>query len=287
MNPLEFFTHSQISSVQMIGIIELIIGFFGLFIAHMFRRNKLFRFKLAMVYCLPIVIGLLTVGDSQDTRFIKHFLILAFMIYITILYWREVKSLTTTEGYHRNALSDYLDDIPDLIWVKDADCRYTYVNKAMQKVFKVHRSEILGKTDIEIGICKRRKKERFDFDIVCDSSDRLVKISQESKMFLESGFIDNNFYSFQVYKAPILIHSHNEEMRQIGYIGIARDLTYDILDHKEIDKLIKEGNLDSAIQLFELHIQHYNSVKLTEEDLDIIKVLPNIERKNVDKGGWR
>lgn len=272
-NVLNFFTNSNITPVQMIGYIEILIGLFGLYVAYSFRRSCMFRFKLAMVYCMPIIAGLMTIFDFSDTHFVKHLLVLAFMIFITVLYWREVKALTTTEGYHKKALADYLDDVPDLIWVKDADCRYSYCNKAMLKVFQVKREEILGKTDIELGICKRRKNQRFDFDLICDKSDRIVKVSQEEKKFLESGYIDNNFYSFQVYKAPILIQAHDAKKKHIGYIGIARDLTYDVLDHKEIQKLIDEGSIEEALSLFCIHKERYDVVKLTDEELIQIREL--------------
>lgn len=266
---LNFFTHSSITPIQMIGVIEILIGLFGLYVAHLFRRSVMFRFKLAMVYTLPIIAGIMSITDLSDIHFYKHLLILTYMLFITILYWHEVKSLTTTEGYHKNSLANYLDDVPDLIWVKDADMRYTYCNKAVLKTFGFCKNEILGRTDIELGIIKKRNNERYDFDLICDKSDHEVRLSQKAQKTIESGYIRENFYSFQVYKAPILIERldpHDPSKRHIGYIGIARDLTYDVIDHKEIEEMFVNDEIDKAINLFCLHTKRYKNIELKDKE---------------------
>lgn len=243
---------------QLIGLFQILVGIFGIHTAFIFRRNSIFRFKLGLVYFLPITSGTISLFSLHKTDYLSDVLILSFMVLSTILYYREVRSYTTSEGYNRHALVDYLDDVPCLIWIKDLDFKYTYANMSMLNAFGIPKEKMMGKTLEEIADMKRRQGIRFEFADICKESDEEMKLLKAPRSVFESGYIGKDHKSFQVYKAPIFVESGTER-RHIGYIGIARDLTVDILDHKEIEKMINQCNVAGAIKTFVDHSERYTT----------------------------
>jgi PAS domain-containing protein len=261
------FTNSLIEVPQFIGILQILIGIFGIHTAFIFRRNKTFRFKLGVVYLLPIFSGISLFAFDHRADYLNDILILAFMILSSILYYREVRSYTTSEGYQRHALVDYLDDVPCLIWIKDLELKYTYANRSMINMFGLPKEVMMGKTLDEITDIKRKGGSRFDFGELCKESDNeLCKLKIPRSVF-ESGYIGKEYKSLQIYKAPIWVES-GMERRHIGYIGIARDLTVDIMDHKEIEALINQCNVAGAIKSFHEHAERYT---ISNIDLGVIE----------------
>jgi PAS domain-containing protein len=258
------------------GILEIMIGSFGLFIAYTFRRNNSFRVKLGTVYLFPILAGIHSIINTASSHQGADIFVLAFMILSTILYYREVKDLTTTVGFNRHTLADYLDDVPDMIYIKDVDCKYTYANKSFMNTFGVSEDFLLGKGDYDIKAFKENKGERYDFADICSESDEWVKVNKTPRLALESGFINEKYYSFQVYKAPIYTECCNER-KHVGYIGLARDLTYNILDHKEIEDLINNKDLVGALSVFCMHTKRYE-----ESGIDP-RIKKFLTRKNFEK----
>lgn len=269
--------NSNIEVSQLIGIIELVIGLFGYYVAYTFRRNSSFRFKLAVVYTFPIISGLVAVLlPTQQVHLFRHTMIIAYMLFITILYWREIKDLTTTTGFHKHALSGYLDNVPDLIWVKDLDHRYTYVNKALADTFRMQRREILGKTDIEIGRVLKKNGIQFDFDLICYKSDLLTQEVKDFHQFLEQGMIGETFYAFQVHKVPLFCSLEGKQDR-IGYIGIARDLTANVKEHEEIERLFLEGRYAEAYAAFNEHKDKYDAKHFLR-----LEIIQEIAQQEID-----
>lgn len=262
---------------EAIAIAEIVIGLFGIHLSYIFRRNLAFRIKLGFVYSLPLIAGVLSLMfPMSDVHILTQTHLVAFMVMLSILYWREVKNFTTSEGFHKRSLSNYLDNVPDLIWVKDVDNKFSYANKAMLRIYNVDKEEMIGKTPLEIQNKFLQKLQRFDFGQLCFKSDQFIKQTNRARVFLESGYINDRYYAFQVYKSPI--YSNNDgEQKLIGYVGIARDLTYDVLDHNEIDRLLKSGDLDKAYALFAIHKSRYD---IFNKESELIKHQDQLEQTN-------
>lgn len=257
---LDIFTKEIIDIHQSMGIVAIIVGLLGLYISYKFRRSMVFRVKLATVYSLPLLGGLGAVLlPPESFHIIQHILSLSFMALMTILYWREVKYFISSEGFHRRQLSEYLDDIPDLIWVKDIDFRYTFINKSVIRKFGIPAEDVLGKTDLEVSEIFNKKGVEFEFGQNSRNSDLIVAASGAPGMFLEMGKIDGKFLALQVYKGPIY-RKDQYPKEHIGYIGVGRDLTYDVEDHKKIEELWLDGKYDDAFKMFCIHKDRYSSM---------------------------
>ncbi|MDF1763483.1 MAG: PAS domain-containing protein, partial [Oleibacter sp.] len=61
-------------------------------------------------------------------------------------------------------LSAVMDASPDLILVKDAQCRFIMVNDAMARLYQTTKEEMVGKTDADY-ISNKEQLELFDRDV--------------------------------------------------------------------------------------------------------------------------
>jgi len=260
------------------SIVALIISLFGLGIAFFIRRAAVFRLKLACVYILLFVAGLGGfLFEHEKFGMVEQTLYTSFFILMTVLYWREVSSYMTTEGYHRKSLGIYIDDVPDLIWVKDLEHRYTYVNKAVSSLLGLPINLILGKTENDI----REVFERTGMTYTIGSE--AIKVDNnhtgdfmiEPRIFLDSGIINRRFIALQVYKGPLYNSDDVITRKHVGYFGIGRDLTYDVEDHNRITEHIEKNEMDEAMIMFQIHKNRYQKVNISsislrrkEEDQD-------------------
>lgn len=242
---------------QAIGLVIFLIGCFGLYASVLMKRSIVYRLKLGLVYGIAFLAGIGgMIMDPEHYHIVQHTFTVAFMFLITILYWREVKDYMTTEGNHRKSLGRYIDDAPDLIWIKDINNRYTYVNKSFISLMQTNIDEILGKTDQELRKIMLNRNLRYDICSKRDYND-CIQSFNKPKIFLESGYIGDRFIALQIFKGPLYNHDSMDIRNHVGYIGIGRDLTYDVEDHNLMAKLIKEGKVDEAIKIFEEHQNRY------------------------------
>lgn len=257
---VNFLTKDIIDIHQTFGFMSLCIALCGFCIAYKFRRATVFRVKLAFAFCLPLIVGIVGIVDTnQKYHIVQHVMTISFMMLMTILYWREVKYFVSSEGYHRRSLADYLDNVPDLIWIKDIDFRFTYINKAVEKKFNIRSKDILGKTDAEIARMLGESGIMYEFGNICTKSDIIVSHEKMPKMFLEMGAVGDTFIALQVYKGPIY-RSDKFPKEHIGYISVGRDLTYDVEDHDKIEQLWLDGDFDAAFRMFCVHKNRYMSL---------------------------
>ena len=61
-------------------------------------------------------------------------------------------------------LMTILDVLPNAVFVKDADLRFTFVNKAYESMFGVSRENIMGKTVLDILHLPTEEKERYQIE---------------------------------------------------------------------------------------------------------------------------
>lgn len=119
------------------------------------------------------------------------------------------------------------DNVPDLIWAKDLDRRFLFVNRAVCEKLLLARdtTEPLGKDDM--FFVQRERDAHPDnpnwhtFGEICVDSDAVVMGTRKSERFDEFGNVKGEFLNLDVYKAPFI----NEQGEMIGTVGCGRDVT--------------------------------------------------------------
>lgn len=53
-------------------------------------------------------------------------------------------------------LMTVLDTLPNAVFVKGADLRFTFINRAYEKMFGVSRKDVLGKTVLTWNTCRKK-----------------------------------------------------------------------------------------------------------------------------------
>lgn len=138
------------------------------------------------------------------------------------------------------------DNMPDMLWAKDMEGRYIFVNKSYCEDFLLldHPDEAMGKTDMFLAQRQREMhpddKEWFTFGEVCLDTDEVVLKSKKAQRFDEYGNVKGKFLFLDVYKAPIF----DENNQIIGTVGHGRDVT----GEKEAEKalLLRDKALNAA-----------------------------------------
>ncbi len=162
-------------------------------------------------------------------------------------YNRE-KSLKESERKYK-VLSEQFrlmsDNIPDLVWSKDLDGNFTFVNKAVCEKLLIAKDtqEPIGKKDMYFAIRQRKlypdRKDWHTFGEVCINSDEVVLKTKKPQRFDEYGNVKGKFMFLDVYKAPIFDNTG----KIIGTVGHGRIVTKE----KEAEKQLKKQNKEYEI----------------------------------------
>lgn len=123
--------------------------------------------------------------------------------------------------------------IPDLMWAKDLDGKYTYANKSILNTlfYGFDKSAVLGKDDLEITkLCKDLVgAKNHTFGEICSNSDAIILNTLTKQRFLEYGKVGGKEIYLEVYKAPF----YNQNGKLLGTVGTGRDITEWYLGMKE------------------------------------------------------
>ncbi|MFC1583968.1 PAS domain-containing protein [Fibrobacterota bacterium] len=132
---------------------------------------------------------------------------------------REISRLRQENRNHskdRELIDSFMDNIPDSIYFKDRQGRFTYVNKAcIKKHHFKDMSEALGKTDFDLFTADHAKPAYEDEQLVITSGKPIV--CKEELETWESG---NETWASTT-KVPLL----NKRGKIIGTFGLSRDIT--------------------------------------------------------------
>jgi len=128
------------------------------------------------------------------------------------------------------------DNVPDLIWAKDLEKRFIFVNKAIcdRLLNAKDTDEPVGKNDIFFA--EREKKGHPDdpqwhtFSEICRDSDSVVMKTKKPQRFDETGNVKGEFLFLDVYKAPMF----DEHGEIIGIVGCGRDVTKERYIEREL-----------------------------------------------------
>ncbi|AUP81354.1 PAS domain-containing hybrid sensor histidine kinase/response regulator [Flavivirga eckloniae] len=127
----------------------------------------------------------------------------------------EQKKLGEKLEKEQELLQVLMDNVPDLIYFKDADLKYIRVNKAFSKFFKVGMDEVIGMTDSDL-LDKVTAKEiqEEDLEIVVNGSEIINKVEKLK-------FQNKKTIWFSSTKVPIKF----DNSQATGLVGISRDVT--------------------------------------------------------------
>ncbi|MEA2100231.1 MAG: PAS domain-containing sensor histidine kinase [Campylobacterota bacterium] len=118
-------------------------------------------------------------------------------------------------------------NLPDMLWVKDLDGIYMYVNQAICDGLLMAKDtdEPIGKNDMYFA--QRERKTHSDkpnwhtFGELCFDSDKTVVDNDKAMKFEEHGNIKGELLYLEVYKAPF----YDKNGKIIGTVGAGRDIT--------------------------------------------------------------
>ncbi len=152
----------------------------------------------------------------------------------------------------RRDIQSIMDNSPAVIFIKDINGRYTFVNHQYEKLFHVNRENIKGKTDHDIFPEKNADELRRNDKAVLDAGHAL-----ESEEIVAH---DDGMHTYVSVRFPLF-----EESGGIYAVcGIATDITEHISDEKYIDR---------QAQLLDLMFQHtLDNIAILDKDLNFIRV---------------
>jgi diguanylate cyclase (GGDEF)-like protein/PAS domain S-box-containing protein len=167
------------------------------------------------------------------------------------------------------------DNLPDLVWAKDMEGRYTFANKAMVEKLLIAQDteEPIGKTDMYFAERQRKSHPEnpnwHTFGEICFNSDEVVRASQQSERFEEFGNVQGEFLFLDVYKAPFL----DEQGNMIGTVGIGRDVTRERKLEEERTQ-VQDALAASEAELRALFASMQNAVLVIDREGIYRKVAP-------------
>lgn len=212
--------------------------------------------NLFLGFCVIHVIQLLDGFTLMDNSY--ELFLLFFEILVITTYFYEIKKIK----YEGNWMpSDILNNLPIMLWVKDINNRFLYVNDAICKDLLLCSKKVaIGKTSVDIAKINIKNGSVYTFGEVCDDSDQMVMLSNKPDKFLEIGKVNGSFIALQVAKAPLYDDSGNI----IGTIGCGSDITLDMEEHIRLEKLYKAKKFKDFEKLFESHKYKYLQVNVKE-----------------------
>ena len=136
-------------------------------------------------------------------------------------------NLEDISSYDFNLLNLLTENLPDMLWMKDLDGKYIYVNKAICEGLLMAKdiNEPIGKGDVFFAMRERETHEEnpdwHTFGELCINSDKEVIDHNKAMKFVEYGNIKGELVYLEVNKAPFYDNNGNI----IGTVGSGRDIT--------------------------------------------------------------
>ena len=118
------------------------------------------------------------------------------------------------------------DNVPDMIWAKDVENRFIFVNQAHTRLLNARDTdEPIGKTDMYFAARERAahpdQPDWHTLGEICADSDVVVMSTEIAQRFDESGNVKGQFLFLDVHKAPF----RDKQGLMIGTVGCGRDVT--------------------------------------------------------------
>lgn len=123
-------------------------------------------------------------------------------------------------------LTKILNRLPQLIWYKDLDCRYQFVNNRWEQYCGFSSEEALGRTDYELMGQPGKVYMAADQEVM--RTNKAIEFKEYTEGTSVSGWLKTQ-------KIPV----HDDTGKVMGVVGIAMDITSKV----EFEKLL-EGSMD-------------------------------------------
>ncbi|MCL2768199.1 MAG: transporter substrate-binding domain-containing protein, partial [Synergistaceae bacterium] len=169
-------------------------------------------------------------------------LLLCVLILLFVLFWRNrnagrrleelVKKRTTELEFETATLKSLFNSLPEFVFCKDVDLKYTRCNKRMEDYFGVTEADLIGKDDAE-GLGAPEEMVRL-----CNESDQALL--RDGKMVVSEEVVpgaDGAMLLCETVKVPIYRGN-----TIIGLIGVSRDIT----DRKKAEETLKKALEDAT-----------------------------------------
>lgn len=121
-------------------------------------------------------------------------------------------------------LNSFMNNLPFVSWIKDADDKYAYVNDSFLRSFGLSSSDVIGKSDKKIFDKKKAQKETEEDQKIKKTGKKILFSEKDGDKWLE------------IYKTPVI----GSKNKVIGLVGIQRDIS-DI--RRAVDNLNFERDL--------------------------------------------
>jgi PAS domain S-box-containing protein len=168
--------------------------------------------------------------------------------------------------FERMLLRTLIDNLPDIIYIKDTECRKIVANKAdIEFMGFKSETEIIGKTDMEIFSGENGKASYED--------DRSIMRTGQPVLNREELFIDPKGKQHWVLTTKIPIY--NEQRQISGLVGMGHHIT----DRKKAELALKESEQNLKKQNIEYHTLNEEYLALNEE---LMKSINHIKQMNTD-----
>ena len=234
------------------NIISISISLYGLFYINKYTNTFGPIKTLNLIFISFLVVGIAHLTPLKYFLHEHHTTLLPFFQFLILtVYIVEIKVIKFQGDW---LPSDILNNLPDMLWIKDKKGRFLYANDATCKqLLLLDKKNVIGKTGFEISEINDAKGLENTFCDICNDTDNLVLSEKRARKFLEVGKINDKFLAIQVVKAPVYDKKGNIK----GTVGCGRDLTCAFLDHAKLQKLYENENFIDFEKLFEKHKYRY------------------------------
>jgi len=136
-------------------------------------------------------------------------------------------NITDLKEHNSELLKLLTQNLPDMLWVKDLNGKYIYVNQSICDGLLMAKDtqEPIGKGDVFFALREREahkdKPNWHTFGELCFDSDQTVIDNDEAMKFEEYGNVKGELLYLEVYKAPF----YDKNGKTIGTVGAGRDIT--------------------------------------------------------------
>lgn len=128
----------------------------------------------------------------------------------------------------RTTIFEMIDILPEIIWFKDKEYRFIFLNKIMaEKVYHRSRKDIIGRTHNELN----DSKGPLITDLITYQENKKCKFIQAAVT------LEGEKLRFECYKIPLF----SEKGIFKGIVGYGRDITKDT--NYDLEKMIADGTI--------------------------------------------